>query len=128
MKRNRKRRYAVAALLAFIVATSSFAFAASNTVGASSAGIGTGTIGGYTATNIKWTLNATDPSAVASVRFDLSAAATDVRARVRQGATPLGTAPGWSTCTVVTANTFNCVFPGTVSTLSADTLEIAAAS
>ena len=31
MKRNPKRRYAIAALLAFIVATSSFAFAATNT-------------------------------------------------------------------------------------------------
>lgn len=127
MKRNRKRRYAVAALLAFIVATSSFAFAAANTVGASSAGIGTGTVGGYTASAISWTL-AADPSNIASVKFTLNATATDVRARAKQGSTPLGTGTGWATCTVVTGNTFTCTLPGTVSTLSADTLEIAAAS
>lgn len=126
MKRNPKR-YALAALLAFVVATSSFAFAASNTVGASSAGIGDGTVSGYTVSNVQWTLGTSDPSTLQSVRFNLNAAATDVRARVRQGATGLGT-PSWVACTGTGTGPFTCTFSAGVSTLAADTLEVAAAS
>ena len=57
MKRNRKR-YALAALAAFVVATSSFAFAAQNnmTGAGSNAGSGDAAVSGYTVTNVSWDL------------------------------------------------------------------------
>ncbi len=124
MKRNPKRRYAIAALLAFIVATSSFAFAASNTVGGSSAGIGSGAVGGYTVSAVQWTLDPANPAELDAVRFTLDGPATDVRARALS-------APGvgvWAACSVVSGNTFTCPLAAGVLTLPTNGLEVAAAS
>lgn len=126
MKRNPKRRYAIAALLAFIVATSSFAFAATNTfTGTNAAGIGVGTVSGFTVSNVAWTF-AADPTNLASVQFALApTGATQVRARVLNSTGgALGT--GWVTCTGT--GPYTCTLGGTVSTLAAAQLEIAAAT
>lgn len=85
MKRNRKR-YALAALLAFVVATASFAFANSNTVEGSNAGLGDGTVSGYDVDNVSWTLDTTNPAVISSFTFDLDpVTASQVRVALDQG-------------------------------------------
>ena len=125
MKRNRKR-YALAALAAFAVATSSFAFAASDTVGSSSAGIGSGTVSGYTVSSVSWNLNDTNPANVDSVSFTLSSAATEVKARATgTGGTSLG--GGWAACSGTGTGPYTCTLSG-VTTLAVVGLEVASAS
>lgn len=99
MKRNRKR-YALAALLAFVVATASFAFAASNTVEDSYAGDGDGDVAGYVVTP-DWDLDDTDPGTGPTVDLDLDEDADEVFARALNAAgDPLaGAAGNWVTCT-----------------------------
>jgi hypothetical protein len=50
------------------------AFAAANTVPATKAGDGAGVISGYTVTNVKYTLNGTNPRNIDDVKFDLEGA------------------------------------------------------
>lgn len=125
MTRNRKR-YALAALLAFVVATASFAFAATNTVGNSYAGIGSGTVSGYSVSSVSWNLNDSDPSTVDSVSFTLNASATEVKARATgTGGGSLGT--GWASCTGTGTGPYTCTLSG-VSTAAVLGLEVASAS
>ena len=125
MKRHR-RRYLLAGLLAMIVATVGFAFAATNTVAPSKAGDGSGTVSGYNVTNVSWDLNDTNPQFVDDVTFDLGAAAAEVKARVRQSG---GTYYAWASCSVTAGTTYNCSFPAsTVQTVEVSELEVASAS
>ncbi len=60
-------------VLLFVLATATYAFAAANTVPASNAGDGSGTISGFTISSIHYTLNAASPSGdVSSLSFKLS--------------------------------------------------------
>ncbi len=60
-------------LVAGVMAGGSYAFTASNTVSAAPAGEGeSAAFSGYAATNTKWTLDATDPTRITQVEFDLS--------------------------------------------------------
>ena len=60
-------------LVAGVMAGGSYAFTASNTVSAAPAGEGeSAAFSGYAATNTKWTLDATDPTRITKVEFDLS--------------------------------------------------------
>ncbi|GIW13780.1 MAG: hypothetical protein KatS3mg062_1219 [Tepidiforma sp.] len=65
------RRFVAIAVLA-IVAVSALGFAATNTVPQTNAGDGSGTVSGYTVSNVHYSLNATNPSTADSVTFDLS--------------------------------------------------------
>lgn len=81
-------------LITGVVAAGSYAFTASNTVGASAAGMGeSASISGFNATNVKWTLDASDPTKLAKVEFDLNpvTSSTTVYAGADSGA-----AIGWS--------------------------------
>lgn len=69
----------LAVVTIMILAGTAYAFAAANTVPATKAGDGLGIISGYTITNVAYTLNATDPSKLDSVGFDVGAAATQVQ-------------------------------------------------
>ena len=71
-------------VVAAALATGAYAFTATNTVPASSAGSGSGTISGYTVSNVAYQLNATTPSDIDSVTFTLSAAATHGEGKDRQ--------------------------------------------
>jgi len=127
MKSTHKRRYVLAALLAAIVATAGFAFAAANTVSDSYAGDGSGTVAGFNVTNISWDLNDADPLSVDDVTFDLDQAANEVRVRVTESGAPTSwTAP--ADCTGG-PTTFTCNVTGLgVSTATLDGLEVASAS
>jgi hypothetical protein len=121
MKRsNRRRRFALAALLALIVAASAYAFTASNTVPSSAAGEGSGTITGFTASAIHYTLDTANPANITGVSFTLAPAPTataTVRAALNAGA--------YVNCTGPVSGTWSCPVTGTV--LAATSLKVVAA-
>ena len=72
IKRIPNVRLLVAAVAAMAVAGGAYAFTASNTVPASSAGAGSGTVSGFTVTNLHYSLNATTPINIDSLTFTVS--------------------------------------------------------
>lgn len=65
-------RVVTLAVLALILTSLAYGFAAANTVPAGNAGDGAGQISGYTVSNVKYALNETNPSNIDSVAFDLA--------------------------------------------------------
>ncbi|HEX4745893.1 MAG TPA: hypothetical protein VFU99_03325 [Gaiellaceae bacterium] len=122
MSQNRKRRpRSVAIILAAAVAMAfaAYAFTASNTVPASSAGDGSGTISGYTITNVAYQLEAANPANIDSVTFTTSAAAGTVRAKVVSGSTTYTSCSGGPT-------NWTCDFSTNPTVVSADQLRVIA--
>ena len=108
-------------LVVVVLAGSAYAFAAANTVPATQAGDGSGTISGYTVTNVAYNLNSSNPSLLDSVDFTLSAAATNVQIKlVSAGST-------WYACTVVSGNNWTCDTTG-ATVVSLDELRVVATS
>jgi len=66
----------ITAVAVAILASSTYAFTASNTVPATQAGSGAAAISGYTASSIVYTLNATTPTNVDQVAFTISPTTT----------------------------------------------------
>jgi hypothetical protein len=91
----------VAALLAGIVASSAYAFTASNTVPGTSAGSGQGTISGYTASAVSYSLNTTNPQNIDAVTFTLDKTATTVKVQLVSAGT-------WYSCTNTSGNNWSC--------------------
>lgn len=102
----RSPRRLMAAAVFSIVAVSALGFAATNTVPASNAGDGSGSVSGYTVSNIHYNLNATNPANADSVTFDISPAlAAGGTARISfDGGTT------WSNNCTGTTN-LTCTFP-----------------
>ena len=101
--RTRTRRLVIVAVMAAALGIGTYAFTASNTVPATSAGAGSGAISGYTITNVVYGLNATTPTHLDQVTFTIApTAASTVRVQ-------LAPAGSWYTCTnasgSVTCNT-----------------------
>lgn len=118
-RRSRKGRLIAGLVVAGALASATYAFTAANTVPATKAGDGSGAISGYTVSNIAYTLNATNPSQVDSVDFDLDAAAGTVRIKlVAAGST-------WYSCTNPSANSWTCTTTG-APVASADQLQVVA--
>ncbi|HEY2542804.1 MAG TPA: hypothetical protein VGH92_07085 [Gaiellaceae bacterium] len=69
---HRLTRFAVAFGAAAAVAGGAYAFTAANTVPTSNAGSGSGTVSGYTVTNVHYALNATTPANIDSLTFNVS--------------------------------------------------------
>ena len=67
-----RRRLIVVSVLALGIATAVYGYAATNTVPNSSAGSGSGTISGYTVTNVAYTLNSTTPTNLDQVTFTIA--------------------------------------------------------
>jgi hypothetical protein len=121
MQRHRFLRTISVMVLLFVVATAMYAFTAENTFAddnAGNAGIGAGDVSGYEISNIAYTFDA-DPATIASVAFDLDAAAGSVMARGDNG--------DWVTCTATnnTSTAWSC--PIDVETEGFEELEVAAA-
>ena len=74
MKRTsmRSRRLVVAVVAAAVLGSAAYVFTASNTGPATSAGSGAGTISGYTASSVAYSLNATNPANIDQVSFTLN--------------------------------------------------------
>jgi len=119
MFRNFKVMFVVLAIV--IVSVAAYAFAAANTVPDTQAGAGSGTVSGYTVTNVVYNLNASNPANLDSVDFTLSDAAVNVSIKlVAAGST-------WYDCTLDTGNDWNCTTTGaTVSSM--DELNVVATS
>ncbi len=73
MSARRKKRSSrrLAAPVAFVVAIGAFGLTASNTVAATKAGDGSGTITGYVVSGITYSLNASNPSNLDAASFTL---------------------------------------------------------
>ena len=92
-----RRRILIVAMLAIGVASGVYAYAATNTVPNSTAGAGSGTISGYTVTNVAYTLNTTTPTNLDQVAFTI-APTTAATLKVQ-----LAAAGAWYTCANETA-------------------------
>ena len=116
----RSSKMFVAVLIVLVLATSAFAFAATNTVPATYAGEGASTTSGYTVTNVAYNLNATTASNIDSVAFTLNAAATTVKVR-------LVTTGSYYSCTNTSGNNWNCATTAPqVTVAAADELRVVA--
>ena len=119
MFNSRTFKVLLAVMVVMILAGAAYAFAAANTVPATKAGDGSGTISGYTISNVVYNLNPTDPSTMDSVNFDLSAAAVTVKIQ-------LVTAGAWYDCTPLSGG-WTCDTTG-VTVVSIDQLRVVATS
>ena len=100
-KTNRIRRFAFTAALAAFLASGAYAFTASNTVPGTQVGAGSGTISGYTATNVQYTLDPTTPTNVNAVAFTIAPVTTSaVKVQLSSGG-------AWYSCTN-TAGAVSC--------------------
>jgi hypothetical protein len=110
-------------MMVLVLAAAIYGFAAANTVPESGAGDGSGTISGYTISNISYALNAATPSNIDSVSFDVTptagaGAASTVYVQLN-GAT-------WDSCANTGGNTWSCNLTG-VTALAAANLRVVAA-
>lgn len=72
MSSKRKWVVLLGIVIALAVAGGAYAFTASNTVPATTAGSGAGVVSGYTVTNIHYSLNTTTPQNIDSLTFTIS--------------------------------------------------------
>ena len=100
MFRNFKVLLFVLAVL--VLAGSAYAFAASNTIEASSVGSGVSTVSGYAVTNVVYNFATNDPTQVSSIEFDLDKAAGTVKIQLDATAVTGDTDWDWTTCVVAT--------------------------
>lgn len=120
---TRKLRYILVALLAVIVAAGAYAFTASNTVPGTNAGSGSGTISGYSVSNVAYTLDPTTPTNLNAVTFDLDKSAGSVKAQVDSSS------GDWYSCTNTTGTTWSCDTTSPQATVQpADQLTVVATS
>lgn len=133
MARTRNRRgrtVGIVTVMGFVglMATATYAYTDTNTVPVSAAGNGSGVISGYTATNITYTLNATDPTLITKVTFGLTAptganapASTNVKAKL------VSTGTTYNSCSLVSGTTWDCTLGSGVAVTAANSLTIIAA-
>lgn len=99
-------------ILAGVLASGTYAFTASNTVPGSQAGDGSNAISGYTATNVQYGINATNPQNLDSLQFTISPTTTStVKIRLAGGG-------AWYACTN-TAGTIDCATTSPQATVAA---------
>ena len=72
MKVSTLAKIGVSAVVALAIGVGAYAFTASNTVPSTNVGAGSGSVSGYTVTNLHYTLNATNPSNIDSLTFNVS--------------------------------------------------------
>jgi hypothetical protein len=72
MRRIPRLRLLAGLVSALAVGATGYAYTASNTVPASTAGSGQGTVSGYTISNLHYALNATSPANIDSLTFGVS--------------------------------------------------------
>jgi hypothetical protein len=81
-------RLLIVVVLVVLAATGAYVFTASNTVPNTNAGSGSGSISGYTVSNVAYNLHAANPNNIDTVTFDISpAAAATVKIQLLGGGT-----------------------------------------
>jgi hypothetical protein len=115
-----KRKFLTLAMIAaaLTLAYTAYALTASNTVPATTAGDGTGSVSGFTATSVGYTLNGTTPTNVDAVTFTIAPTTTStVKAKMNST---------WYSCTN-SSGSVSCATTSPQLTLSAITsLEVIA--
>jgi hypothetical protein len=96
MFRNFKAFLIVFAVL--VIAAGAYAFAAQNTVADSAAGYKASVVPGYTVTNIVYDLDATDPTIVDAITFDIAPTSGTVVAAIVKVQTATG--GSWTDCSL----------------------------
>jgi hypothetical protein len=102
-------------LVAFALATFTYAYAASNTVPATDAGDGAQAISGYTISAVHYNLNGTNPANIDSVTFTIAPAATGGSAQVQ-----LVNAGTWYSCTISGGTNVSCTTTGATAAAAAN--------
>jgi hypothetical protein len=130
MLRNFKVLLTVFVVIA--VAGSAYAFAATNTVPDSAAGYKANVVPGYTVTNIVYDLNATDPTLVDKITFDIAPSSGSVLVALVKVQTVDGTGT-WKTCTLGTptllVTPITCAYTSpTLNLIDVDALNVVASS
>jgi hypothetical protein len=109
-----RRRLVIFAVLAVMVASGVFAYAASNTVPATTAGSGAAAISGYTVSGVAYGLNASTPTNLDSVSFTIApTTATTVKVQLASGG-------NWYSCSN-TAGAVTCATTSPQATVAAAT-------
>lgn len=85
-------------LAVLVVAAGVYAFAAQNTIADSAAGYKASTVPGYTVTNIVYDLDATDPTIVDAITFDIAPSSGSVVAATVKIQTATG--GSWTDCSL----------------------------
>jgi len=116
MMRSNGRAWLGATALAAAVLGATYASTASNTVGATQAGDGTGTISGFVVSSVKYNLNASSPNNIDTVTFNLDSTPPSGSTLKVQ----LASAGSWYTCTN-TAAAVTCTVTSPQATVSAAT-------
>lgn len=103
-------RVVVALVAAAAIAGGAYAFTAANTVPSSNAGAGSGTVSGYTVTNLHYSLDATTPANIDSLTFNVSPVIPSTGSgKVIVQASMTSGGPNTYTCTTNTAgDTVTC--------------------
>jgi hypothetical protein len=94
-KKAFRPRTLLVVILLLILAAVAYGFAATNTVAASSAGDGAGTVSGYDVSDIHYALNTTDPTDIDAVEFTLTGATAPQSVYIQ-----LDSYAGWFTCSM----------------------------
>ena len=113
-----------ALVFAAIVATGVYGFTAANTVPATKAGDGSGAVSGYTISSVHYGLNATTPTSIDSVTFNLNstpAAGSTIRIKLVAAGTT------WYSCTNVAAAITCATTSPQATVLAADELRVVVA-
>ena len=118
----RKSRFLVALVVAGAMGTGAYAFTASNTVPASSAGSGNGAISGYTVSAVAYQPNATKPTNIDSATFTLSARASTVKAKLASGSST------YTNCSISGGTSVTCTFSPAIAISTANQLDVIATS
>jgi hypothetical protein len=126
-KTSMKKRISLAAIIviALVLTITTYAFAAANTMPASTnAGDGSTSISGYTIAAVTYTLDTTDPSKIKTVTFTVTPIGSGAAAT--SASVQLVSAGSWFSCTLA-SGTATCNVAGAVSALNATTLHVVAA-
>jgi hypothetical protein len=94
-KRSTVGRFATVLVLSGAIVAGTYAFTAANTVPASKAGDGAGAVTGYVLSTVHYNLDATDPSLIDQVTFNLDSAPV-AGSTIRAQLAPAGS---WYSCT-----------------------------
>jgi len=115
-------------LVVVVIAGSAYAFAATNTIEASTVGSGVSTVSGYDVTNIVYNFAVGDPTEVTSIEFDLDQAAATVQIQLDSTPTTGDTNWDWAPCTIGALNHVTCTPTLTLLTADIKNLNVAASS
>jgi len=115
------------AMIVIALAGSAYAFAAANTIPASSVGSGVSTVSGYVISNIEYNFVSGNPDEIATIEFDLDKPANTVKIQLDATAVSGDTAWDWTACTVATLHV-TCTPAATLLTADIKDLNIAAST